>query len=493
MDFYNVMASELNLDRSFGSKGEFLVEFKKLILKAASTHKRVLMIIDESHRLNSALLEEIRLLSNIDLGGQVLINTFFVGQLEFKPLIARAENRAVRQRITVNYELQPLSQDETQQYIGHRLKVAGTTRAVFTPEAIRLVHNFSRGYPRLINIICDHALILGFSAGVDHIDQKIIKECGDDLKISIGAALPAAKKESAAAPRHAEPPAANPTPAPAKSPDRSSWREAAIAALFLAAGALTWHFWGDRISNELYRWGKDKEAPPVAETAGHAAAAPGSAKPEPREAPAPPPAPESAPAAREMAPSPTPAGPAPAVSAPAAPASPAEPGRPAAIAAVEPPPGPPAQTPPATSAPPAAVPSQAAAASPPAAAAPPPASREPFGLKELTLYFTKNSTEIPIYAQEQLSNAASLLKAFPATKAVIEGHTDSSGDYAMNKAISEGRANSVRDYFVGQEIAAGRLTVAGMGPDKPLDSNSTAEGRSKNRRVVVRIVAADAN
>ena len=62
------------------------------------------MIIDESHRLNSPLLEEIRLLSNIDLGGHVLINTFFVGQLEFKALIDRPENRAVRQRITVNYE-----------------------------------------------------------------------------------------------------------------------------------------------------------------------------------------------------------------------------------------------------------------------------------------------------------------------------------------------------------------------------------------------------
>ncbi len=80
MDFYNVMAAELNMGRSFASKGEFLVGFKKLILQAASTHQRVLMIIDESQRLSSALLEEIRLLSNIDLGGKVLINTFFVGQ-----------------------------------------------------------------------------------------------------------------------------------------------------------------------------------------------------------------------------------------------------------------------------------------------------------------------------------------------------------------------------------------------------------------------------
>jgi general secretion pathway protein A len=97
------------------------------------------MIIDESHRLTSELLEEIRLLSNIDLGGKVLINTFFVGQLEFKALLARSENRAVRQRITVNYELSPLTVDETRQYIGHRLKVAGASRPIFTPEAIRLM------------------------------------------------------------------------------------------------------------------------------------------------------------------------------------------------------------------------------------------------------------------------------------------------------------------------------------------------------------------
>ena len=186
MDFYNVMAAELNMGRSFENKGGFLIEFKKLILKAASTHQRVLMIIDESQRLNSALLEEIRLLSNIDLGGNVLINTFFVGQLEFKALIARNENRAVRQRITVSYELAPLTVDETPQYIGHRLKVAGASRPIFTPEAIRLIHSYSKGYPRLINIICDHALMSGYSREVDRIDEKIIKECGRELKVAIG-------------------------------------------------------------------------------------------------------------------------------------------------------------------------------------------------------------------------------------------------------------------------------------------------------------------
>jgi general secretion pathway protein A len=477
MDFYNVMASELNMGRSFDSKGAFLIEFKKLILKAASTHRRVLMIIDESHRLSSPLLEEIRLLSNIDLGGQVLINTFFVGQLEFKTLVDRPENRAVRQRITVNYELLPLSLAETQQYIAHRLKVAGTSRPIFTPEAILLLHTYSRGYPRLINILCDHALMLGFSGGVDHIDQKTIKECGEDLKISIGASFPEEKKQPAAGPLPEEKATPPPPTAPVENRKKAEWRQAFIIAAFLAAGALTWHFAGDRISNELYRWGKGKGMPATGEKTDRTAAAStvDNAKPEPRQAPAAPPAPKSEPALKEKSDSVVPAEAAPAVAAPA---------ETVAVAS------PPAPAPVAETARPATAPSQAATVGPPAAV--PPSAREPFGLKEFTLYFTKNSTEIPIYAQELLSNAASLLKTFPETQAVIEGHTDSSGDYAMNKAVAAGRANSVRDYLVDQGIAINRLKVAALGPDKPIESNGTAEGRSKNRRVVIMVVAAEA-
>ena len=337
MDFYNVMASELNMGRSFDSKGAFLIEFKKLILKAASTHQRVLMIIDESHRLNSPLLEEIRLLSNIDLGGQVLINTFFVGQLEFKALVDRPENRAVRQRITVGYELLPLTLAETQQYIAYRLKVAGTTRPIFTPEAIGLVHTYSRGYPRLINIICDHALVLGFSGGVDHIDQKIIKECGADLKVSIGASLPEEKKQPAAEPRPEDKPAPIPPPAPDWIPPQAAWRQASIAAVP-----------GGRGFDLAFRRGQDlKRALPVGKRqrdAGRrrksgtcaAASTVGSGKPEPRPAPAAPPAPQSEPAPKEKSASAVPAEPVPAVPAPAAVATPAPPDRPPATVAAAP-------------------------------------------------------------------------------------------------------------------------------------------------------------
>ena len=308
MDFYNVMASELNIDRTFKSKGEFLIQFKRLILEAGASHRRLLLIIDESHRLSSLLLEEIRLLSNIDLDGKVMINTFFVGQSEFKALIARPENRAVRQRITVNYELLPLTLEETRQYITHRLKVSGASRPIFTPESIRLVQDLSRGYPRLINIICDHALMSGFSSGVDKVGPEIIKECGQELRITIGN-LTAEKDPAPVAPTNARPAVkrapAPPPPAPSSGSD--AWRRTGILAASLAVFSLAWYFGGDRIVNVLSRWSAGGER--AATETSKAPALSGLTQPAPTEdrgdpaaqgTPAPKPSPErSLPAKRE--------------------------------------------------------------------------------------------------------------------------------------------------------------------------------------------------
>ena len=496
MDFYNVMAAELNMGRSFENKGGFLIEFKRLILKAASSHQRVLMIIDESQRLTSALLEEIRLLSNIDLGGNVLINTFFVGQSEFKALIAKNENRAVRQRITVSYELSPLTLDETRQYIGHRLKVAGASRPIFTPEAIRLIHGHSRGYPRLINIICDHALMSGYSRGVDRIDETIIKECGTELRIAIGADPPEEKSMPPAEPRKKAAAAGLP-PAPVED-QRHSRRGAVFFAGFLALLGLTWYFAGDRISDELARLGKGKESaafqgqkapaptgektdrvPPLASDSG--------VKSKLQEVPAAKPSPEDVTIAKKETPGVMSSEAGPPQAAPAVAPTAAAPVDSAAVVKTEPVAAAP-MTPPSAARPAPGGPPQAATSAPPAAGAAQPPSAESVRLKEYVVYFTQNSTEIPIYAKDILSTTANLLKSFPEARAIIEGHTDSSGDLALNKVISEERAASVRNYLVGQGIDVRRLAASGLGPDKPIESNSTSEGRSKNRRVVIRIV-----
>jgi general secretion pathway protein A len=183
IDFFNCLASEFRMHRRFASKGEFLIEFKQFLLKAYSSHQKVLLIIDEAQRLTIEMLEQVRLLSNIELENRKLINIFFVGQTEFNRTLLDERSKAVRQRITVSHHIEPLMEAETPLYILHRLKVAGAHREIFTPDAIRRIHTFSRGYPRLINIICDHALLTGYAAGVKSIDVDIIRECEKELRL----------------------------------------------------------------------------------------------------------------------------------------------------------------------------------------------------------------------------------------------------------------------------------------------------------------------
>jgi general secretion pathway protein A len=503
MDFYNIMAAELNMGRSFENKGGFLIEFKRFILEAASSHQRVLIIIDESQRLSSALLEEIRLLSNIDLGGKVLINTFFVGQLEFKALIARSENRAVQQRITVSYELLPLTADETQQYIGHRLKVAGASKPIFTPEAIRRIHSYSKGYPRLINIICDHALMSGYSREVDRIDEKIIKECGNELRVAIGSDPPEEKTMPPAAPQKKEP-AAGISPVSAADRHRP-WRGAVVFGGFLVLLGLTWYFAGGRISDELARWGKGKESttlqgqkPPASTEKKTDRVSPLASdigvQPKLQEVPAAKPSPEDSIKTNKETPSVTSGAASPPQTVPAAaPTTLTTVDSTAAVktetvTAVPITPPPVFVSPPPVARPAPEVLPQVAASGPSETVAAKPSATESSRMKEFVVYFTQNSTEIPIYAKDILLTTANLLKAFPETQALIEGHTDSTGDPAYNKFISGERATSVRNYLVEQGIEARRLVASGLGFEKPMESNSTTEGRSKNRRVVIKIV-----
>jgi general secretion pathway protein A len=470
IDFYNFIAAELNMDRSFSNKGDFLIHFKRVILQAFSAYRRVLLIIDESQRLNHELMEEIRLLSNIDLAGKVLINIFFVGQTEFREILARNENRAVRQRISVSYHLAPLTEQEVRQYVSHRLKVAGTSREIFSPAALTAVSQSSQGYPRLINIICDHALMSGYARGAQSIDADIIQECADELKITIGKNIADEKLPPPA-------PIAGPTPAPKSDSAATQRPRSARSALVFATCLLMlgagWYFWGDSISDELARWGSAKEIHEARSTAGNDAATrmsrvpplpveTGPREPEPSQAPAPP----KKPGAR----------PEPAASAPEPPQQPVE------APSVTPEPARPEPQPPV-----AAVPATKPAPSP-APAPTPPAAVEPFTLKGFTVFFTQNSTEIPVYANEVLISAATLMKSNANTAAIIEGHTDSVGDPNYNKLISENRAAAVKNFLVGQGIAPTRLSTAGFGSEKPLEANTTPEGRSKNRRVVIRLV-----
>jgi len=185
LDFFNSLADSFKMNKKFESKGDFLIHLKDFLHKAHAENKNVLLIIDEAQRLNHKLLEEIRLLSNIELYNKKLINIFFVGQNEFNDILLDDRNRAVRQRITLRYNIDPLTKSESEQFIKHRLKVAGAKGNVFNASAIHEIYLFSSGYPRLINVICDHALLTGYTKGIKKVDVNIIKECAEELKIPV--------------------------------------------------------------------------------------------------------------------------------------------------------------------------------------------------------------------------------------------------------------------------------------------------------------------
>ena len=183
LDFYNFVANAFGMEKVYSTKAAFLIDFKEFLHQAHANNKKVLIIIDEAQNLTHERLEEIRLLSNIEKQTSKLLNIFFVGQNEFNDILMRTENRPLRQRITINYNLKPLTEKETKLYVLHRLNKAGAQRDIFTHDAIREIYSFSGGYPRLINIICDLTLLSGYVGKIKTINSKIVQECADEHRL----------------------------------------------------------------------------------------------------------------------------------------------------------------------------------------------------------------------------------------------------------------------------------------------------------------------
>ena len=184
LDFFNTIAAAFKIEGTFDGKGKFLLKFMDFLIKTHERNQKILLIIDESQAINEDLLEEIRLLSNLEAEYTRLLNIFFVGQNEFVDILQKYENRALRQRVTIRYHIQPLTLNETAAYIKYRLEVSGTTALIFDSGAIDEIFFFSEGYPRLINIMCDHALLSGYVREVQVINANLIRECREELLVS---------------------------------------------------------------------------------------------------------------------------------------------------------------------------------------------------------------------------------------------------------------------------------------------------------------------
>jgi len=166
-------------------KTDFLVRMEWILHEYAKAGRRVILIVDEAQKLSSELMEEIRLLSNIETSAKKLITILLVGQPEVLELLSREESRALRQRIGLRYHLKPLSLEETQHYIGHRLMVAGALRnGLFDAKAYKTIYRYSQGFPRIINILCDHAMLTAYARGDSSVNSTNIQECASELNYS---------------------------------------------------------------------------------------------------------------------------------------------------------------------------------------------------------------------------------------------------------------------------------------------------------------------
>ena len=185
LDFYHILAAEFHIGRKFNSRKEFLADVTLFFAQGFSADQKVVIIIDEAQRLNREILKDVVVLSNLQLSERKLAKIFFVGQLALNDLLTREENRDVLQNISARHCLEPLTEEETRSYIAHRLKVAGREQPLFSAAAMREIHALSKGYPRLINTLCDHALLCGYSANLSVIDDRVIKECSADLSVAL--------------------------------------------------------------------------------------------------------------------------------------------------------------------------------------------------------------------------------------------------------------------------------------------------------------------
>jgi general secretion pathway protein A len=183
-EFLLTICEELGIDVPAASRASLkdLVDvLSGYLLRAHAEGRRVVLVVDEAQNLSFEVLEQVRLLTNLETNTQKLLQIILIGQPELRELLARNELRQLAQRITGRYHLDPLSREETTAYVRHRLRVAGATSELFSPWALREVYRLSRGVPRIINVICDRALLGAYSLDRHRVSGALVRRAAAEV------------------------------------------------------------------------------------------------------------------------------------------------------------------------------------------------------------------------------------------------------------------------------------------------------------------------
>jgi len=254
IELLKLILEDLGVGLPLGAdKSDLLILFKDFLHGASREGKMVLIVVDEAQNLEPEVLEEIRLLTNMGQGEAQPVQIILVGQPELEETVNRPDLAQIRQRIRVHYNLDPLTRQETEEYLNHRMAVAGCGRKVFTSGSIDRIYRGSRGVPRLVNTLAGEALLSAFVAGHEMVQPGDIEE-DQDLRFETGSAhigeqaspapvVSPSKAPLVQVPREQEPPAPMPAPVMAQRNSRKSgpgkagwaWGLGALAVVVLGA------------------------------------------------------------------------------------------------------------------------------------------------------------------------------------------------------------------------------------------------------------------
>ena len=221
LDFGVVSRDAVRSGRIAGaSKHELISTLHEFLLSLMPIHGSAVLIIDEAQHLSHEVLEQIRIISNLETNESKLLQIVLVGQLNLLDVLAAAEMRQLDQRISIRATLKPLNREETEAYIAHRLWVArGSTAVTFEPAALDLLHAYTGGVPRVINLVCDRTLMQSAQMRVNRVTPAIIEEAAGSLGLRLPVNVKQKKRSAAAASGGSSP----------------WWRMAAVAVVILAA------------------------------------------------------------------------------------------------------------------------------------------------------------------------------------------------------------------------------------------------------------------
>jgi general secretion pathway protein A len=183
LDFLEFVLTDFGLVPATRTKSGMLLQLNRWLIERFRMEEACVVVIDEAQNLSWELLEEIRLLTNLETSSEKLLQIILSGQPELEEKLKHPSVRQLRQRVALWCRTQSLTDAQTSAYVAERLRIAGASWAIFTQQALDRVHRYSRGIPRLINLICEHSLIVAFVEQMEHVTPEIVEGVALELEL----------------------------------------------------------------------------------------------------------------------------------------------------------------------------------------------------------------------------------------------------------------------------------------------------------------------